>query len=228
MSRQENPSGEPNGSRPAWIEVIPETEAVGELAALYDELRSPQTGRVDHVMAIHSLHPAVDAGPPAALPNTDVWRGRPAESRARDDRRGRLSAEPLPLLTAASRGRSRSPHRTNKARTRPIASGRLPHCSAHRSRASHLRLRREAHPLALGDGGSRSRRHARGRSDRSRHPGREHDHELLRVREQARGWTGHSPGRRRRRPGLVSPYTLPDRSTLQKCLRGSGYGPRSD
>jgi alkylhydroperoxidase family enzyme len=57
MSREENPSGEPNGSRPAWIEVIPETEAVGDLAALYDELRSPQTGRVDHVMAIHSLHP---------------------------------------------------------------------------------------------------------------------------------------------------------------------------
>jgi alkylhydroperoxidase family enzyme len=37
--------------------VIPETEADGELAALYDELRSPQTGRVDNVMAIHSLHP---------------------------------------------------------------------------------------------------------------------------------------------------------------------------
>jgi hypothetical protein len=57
MSRQQDPPAEPNRSRPAWIEVIQETEAVGELAALYDELRSPQTGRVDHVMAIHSLHP---------------------------------------------------------------------------------------------------------------------------------------------------------------------------
>ncbi len=42
---------------PAWIEVIPEQEAEGELAELYDAHRSPQTGRVDHVLAIHSLHP---------------------------------------------------------------------------------------------------------------------------------------------------------------------------
>jgi alkylhydroperoxidase family enzyme len=57
MPRKPRAPDGPNGSRPAWIEVIPEDEAVGELAALYDELRSPQTGRVDHVMAIHSLHP---------------------------------------------------------------------------------------------------------------------------------------------------------------------------
>jgi alkylhydroperoxidase family enzyme len=57
MSRRQNVSDGPNRSRPAWIKVIPEGEAVGELAALYDELRSPQTERVDHVMAIHSLHP---------------------------------------------------------------------------------------------------------------------------------------------------------------------------
>jgi alkylhydroperoxidase family enzyme len=57
MARQQDPSGGPDRSCPAWIDVIPETEAEGELAALYDELRSPQTGRVDHVMAIHSLHP---------------------------------------------------------------------------------------------------------------------------------------------------------------------------
>ena len=57
MARQQDSSDVPHRSRPAWIEVIPEDEATGELAALYDELRSPQTGRVDHVMAIHSLHP---------------------------------------------------------------------------------------------------------------------------------------------------------------------------
>jgi alkylhydroperoxidase family enzyme len=57
MSRRQNASDGPNRSRPAWIKVIPEGEADGELAALYDELRSPQTERVDHVMAIHSLHP---------------------------------------------------------------------------------------------------------------------------------------------------------------------------
>lgn len=41
----------------AWIEVIPEAEAEGELAELYEELRSPQTGTVDNVLKIHSLHP---------------------------------------------------------------------------------------------------------------------------------------------------------------------------
>lgn len=43
--------------RRAWIEVIPEDEAEGELAELYDELRSAKTGVLDHILAIHSLHP---------------------------------------------------------------------------------------------------------------------------------------------------------------------------
>ena len=42
---------------PAWIEVIPEDEAEGDLAALYEEHRSPQTGSVDNILKIHSLHP---------------------------------------------------------------------------------------------------------------------------------------------------------------------------
>jgi len=46
---------EPEGV--AWIEVIGEDAAEGELAELYDDLRSPQTGSVDHVLRIHSLHP---------------------------------------------------------------------------------------------------------------------------------------------------------------------------
>jgi uncharacterized peroxidase-related enzyme len=50
-------AGPEEPANPAWIEVIPEDEAEGELAELYDALRSKQTGRVDHVMAIHSLHP---------------------------------------------------------------------------------------------------------------------------------------------------------------------------
>ena len=57
MSRQQDRSDEPNRRRPAWIDVVPEDEAAGELGKLYDEVRSPQTGHVDHVMAIHSLHP---------------------------------------------------------------------------------------------------------------------------------------------------------------------------
>ena len=49
---------ESEGSRqPAWIEVIPEGEAEGVLAELYDEYRSPQTGMVDNILKIHSLHP---------------------------------------------------------------------------------------------------------------------------------------------------------------------------
>jgi alkylhydroperoxidase family enzyme len=43
--------------RKAWIEVIPERDAQGELAELYDDLRTARTGVVDNVLAIHSLHP---------------------------------------------------------------------------------------------------------------------------------------------------------------------------
>ena len=41
----------------AWIEVIPEDRAEGLLGALYDEHRAPQTGVVDNILKIHSLHP---------------------------------------------------------------------------------------------------------------------------------------------------------------------------
>jgi alkylhydroperoxidase family enzyme len=41
----------------AWIRVIGEDTADGELALLYDELRSPQTGAVDSILKVHSLHP---------------------------------------------------------------------------------------------------------------------------------------------------------------------------
>jgi alkylhydroperoxidase family enzyme len=43
--------------RPAWIEMVPEEAAGGGLKDLYDEYRSPQTGKVDNVLKIHSLHP---------------------------------------------------------------------------------------------------------------------------------------------------------------------------
>lgn len=43
--------------RSAWIEVIPEGEAEGVLADLYEEYRSPETGMVDNVLKIHSLNP---------------------------------------------------------------------------------------------------------------------------------------------------------------------------
>jgi alkylhydroperoxidase family enzyme len=43
---------------PSWIEMIPEEEAEGELAELYEHERIPQTGTVDNIMKIHGLLPA--------------------------------------------------------------------------------------------------------------------------------------------------------------------------
>lgn len=50
-------SGDDRPPGVAWIEVIPEDQAEGELAEIYDEERVPQTGQVDNVLKIHSLHP---------------------------------------------------------------------------------------------------------------------------------------------------------------------------
>jgi alkylhydroperoxidase family enzyme len=44
----------------AWIETVPDDEwksAGGHLAELYDRTVDPGYGRVDHIMAIHSLNP---------------------------------------------------------------------------------------------------------------------------------------------------------------------------
>lgn len=41
----------------SWIPIIPEDQAEGLLADLYDQTRDPAYGRVDHVIAVHSLHP---------------------------------------------------------------------------------------------------------------------------------------------------------------------------
>ncbi len=40
----------------AWIGMIPEDEADGELKAWYDKLRDPEFGVVDNIMRIHSLN----------------------------------------------------------------------------------------------------------------------------------------------------------------------------
>ncbi len=40
----------------AWIRMIPETEAEGELAESYRRYREP-SGRVDNILRIHSLNP---------------------------------------------------------------------------------------------------------------------------------------------------------------------------
>lgn len=41
----------------AWIEVVPDDAWEGELAALRPRVVDPETGRVDAIMAVHSLDP---------------------------------------------------------------------------------------------------------------------------------------------------------------------------
>jgi alkylhydroperoxidase family enzyme len=41
----------------AWIKVIDDKRAEGQLASLYAQMVDPAYGRVDNVMQIHSLHP---------------------------------------------------------------------------------------------------------------------------------------------------------------------------
>ena len=39
----------------AWIDSVPDDEAEGRLAELYARWADPATGRVDHVLRVHSL-----------------------------------------------------------------------------------------------------------------------------------------------------------------------------
>ena len=41
----------------AWIETIPEDEAVGAVKRAYKSSADAKSGKVDHIMKIHSLHP---------------------------------------------------------------------------------------------------------------------------------------------------------------------------
>ena len=40
----------------AWIRTLGEEEAEPALADLYRTVRDPKTGRLDHILTIHSLH----------------------------------------------------------------------------------------------------------------------------------------------------------------------------
>lgn len=44
--------------RDAWIRVIPEDEATGELAELYEQEMDRRHQVVDNIMKVHSLYPA--------------------------------------------------------------------------------------------------------------------------------------------------------------------------
>ncbi|MEA2011173.1 MAG: hypothetical protein U9N78_10760 [Actinomycetota bacterium] len=41
----------------SWIEVVDEAEWDGELGVLRDRVVDPKSGRVDHIMSVHSLNP---------------------------------------------------------------------------------------------------------------------------------------------------------------------------
>lgn len=42
----------------AWIDVISEEDADDDLRALFERARDRESGRLDHILSIHSLHPA--------------------------------------------------------------------------------------------------------------------------------------------------------------------------
>lgn len=42
----------------AWIETVDEGAAQDELAKLYEQCLDPGSDKVDHVLKVHSLHPA--------------------------------------------------------------------------------------------------------------------------------------------------------------------------
>jgi alkylhydroperoxidase family enzyme len=42
----------------SWIDVVDDAESWdGELASLLERVADPKTGRVDHIMGVHSLNP---------------------------------------------------------------------------------------------------------------------------------------------------------------------------
>lgn len=41
----------------AWVDTIPEDEATGAVARAYQRSGDQRTGKVDHIMKIHSLNP---------------------------------------------------------------------------------------------------------------------------------------------------------------------------
>lgn len=44
--------------RDAWIHMVEEHEAQGELREYYDQMRDRETGKVDNILRIHGQHPA--------------------------------------------------------------------------------------------------------------------------------------------------------------------------
>ena len=56
------PDDAPLQDDPAWIETLRPATWRGTLEPLKDQCADPETGQVDHVLLVHSLHPAGLAG----------------------------------------------------------------------------------------------------------------------------------------------------------------------
>ena len=41
----------------AWIKIVPDEQAEGQLAELYAQHRDPASGKVDNILRVHSLNP---------------------------------------------------------------------------------------------------------------------------------------------------------------------------
>lgn len=41
----------------SWIETVDDESWDGDLASLFQRVADPETGRVDHIMGVHSLNP---------------------------------------------------------------------------------------------------------------------------------------------------------------------------
>jgi hypothetical protein len=75
----------------AWITTVDEQEASGDVAAAYEQAADRSTGRVAHILKVHSLNPrSLLAHRTRALP-------------AGNDRGGGVSTQRLPLLNGPPR-----------------------------------------------------------------------------------------------------------------------------
>lgn len=43
--------------RDAWIHMVEEEEAIGDLKEYYDQLKDPNTRKVDNILKVHGQHP---------------------------------------------------------------------------------------------------------------------------------------------------------------------------
>ena len=92
----------------AWIPMIPEDEAEGELKEWYDRLRDPWGG-VDEIMRIHSISLPTMKGHYELYKSAKT--GNPDLSRKEhDDRHRGVLDQSMPLLNGASRSGTPSDH----------------------------------------------------------------------------------------------------------------------